>query len=239
VINIKNTLYKNKEWLENKYSIEKINGIEIAKICDVYFTTIYKTLKKFNIPTRSAHISNCANCGKELKRLPCRSKGRNYCDNKCQMEYEYKNNIRDGKEIAQKAHEVLRKKGHYKRNNDYLYERNPAKSIEVRNKLSGKNNWNWKGGVTPLYSLIRNCFEYRQWRSDVFTRDKYTCQICGDDRGGNLQAHHKTAFINILNKYEITTFEEALKCEALWNINNGITYCDKCHREIHKIKERW
>ena len=233
-VNINNTLYKNKEWLENKYIIEKVNGMEIAKICDVYFSTIYKYLEKFNIPTRSANIAYCSNCGKELKRKPCRSKGRNYCDSKCQMEYEYKNGIRDGKEVSQKAHEVLRKKGHYKRNNDYLYERNPAKSIEVRKKLSGENNHSWKGGITPFYLQIRGCFEYRQWRSDVFTRDNFTCQICGDDRGGNLQAHHKISFSDILNKYEITTYDEAINCEALWNINNGVTLCEKCHIDIHR-----
>ena len=98
----------------------------------------------------------------------------------------------------------------------------------------GEKNPMWKGGVTPLYLLIRKCFEYRQWRSDVFTRDNFTCQICGDDRGGNLQAHHKISFSDILNKYEITTYDEAINCEALWNINNGVTLCEKCHIDIHR-----
>ena len=101
----------------------------------------------------------------------------------------------------------------------------------------GKNNFNWKNGITPLYNQIRNCFEYRQWRSDVFTRDKFTCQKCGDAIGGNLIAHHIVAFADILKRHKIITFEEAIKCEELWNINNGITYCKDCHIEIHgKVK---
>jgi len=101
----------------------------------------------------------------------------------------------------------------------------------------GSDNPSWKGGLTPLYAQIRNCFEYRQWRSDVFTRDKFACQKCGDAIGGNLVAHHIVEFADIIERYEITTLEEALKCEEFWNINNGITLCEDCHIELHrKIK---
>ena len=106
--------------------------------------------------------------------------------------------------------------------------------IGKNSPMFGKKNPNWKGGVNRLYLQIRKCFEYRQWRSDVFTRDNFICQICGDDKGGNLVAHHIKPFIEILQKYEITTLEDAIKCEELWNINNGITLCENCHKKIHK-----
>ncbi len=93
-----------------------------------------------------------------------------------------------------------------------------------------ENNRRWNGRA-PLKEKIRNCFQYRQWRSDVFTRDNFTCQSCGDDRGGNLEADHIKPFSQILNFNEITTFESALKCEELWNINNGKTLCKSCHRK--------
>ena len=112
-------------------------------------------------------------------------------------------------------------------------------SIERRKKMSeierGENNHNWKGGISKFKDLIRTNYLYRQWRSDVYTRDKYTCQICGDDRGGNLHAHHIKSYSSIIQKYEITTLEEALNCEELFNINNGITLCKKCHKRIHNI----
>jgi len=92
---------------------------------------------------------------------------------------------------------------------------------------------NWKGGITPLRHSIRTNFKSRQWRSDVFTRDNFTCQECGQV-GGKLNAHHIKSFSSIIQKYEITTLEEALQCEELWNINNGITLCKKCHKKIHK-----
>lgn len=65
----------------------------------------------------------------------------------------------------------------------------------------------------------RDYFEYNKWRLDVFKRDEYTCQNCGDKRGGNLVAHH------ILNYSEHVSLRT--------DINNGITLCSKCHKEFH------
>ena len=79
----------------------------------------------------------------------------------------------------------------------------------------GDGNPNWKGGITPESQKLRHSKEYVNWRNDVFERDNYTCQCCGDNIGGNLQAHH----INNFSDNEDIRF-------ALYN---GITMCDKCH----------
>jgi len=112
---------------------------------------------------------------------------------------------------------------------------------ETRKKKSvarlGKNNPMWKGGISILSRRIRTCFRYRQWRSDVFTRDNFMCQKCGESRG-ILDAHHVKKFSAIMAEYKIKTFEQALACEELWNINNGQTLCkDKCHKQAH-MKQR-
>jgi 5-methylcytosine-specific restriction endonuclease McrA len=98
----------------------------------------------------------------------------------------------------------------------------------------GSNNAMWQGGITPFRAKIRLLFEYRQWRSDVFTRDSFTCNHCGCI-GGKLQAHHVIPLNLLLQKYEITNIEQAICCSEIWNINNGITLCVKCHNEVHKI----
>jgi len=72
--------------------------------------------------------------------------------------------------------------------------------------------------------------EYRQWKSDVFTRDNFTCQMCYT-RGGYLHAHHIKSFAIIMKENNIKSVEEALKCVELWNINNGQTLCLDCHKE--------
>ena len=104
-----------------------------------------------------------------------------------------------------------------------------ATSIE-RPKRRGEKCHFWKGGITNLKDTIKKSFKYRQWRSDVFTRDDFTCQRCFQ-KGGELCPHHLKAFSIILKKYNIKTLEEAMSCEELWNINNGTTLCRECHKK--------
>lgn len=108
-------------------------------------------------------------------------------------------------------------------------------SKETKQKISnshrGEKSYLWKGGISPIMIRIRICFEYRQWRSDIFQRDNWTCQICGIV-GGELNADHfPKSFSDIFREYNIKTFKEAMTCEELWNINNGRTLCEPCHRK--------
>ena len=93
-----------------------------------------------------------------------------------------------------------------------------------------ENHWNWKGGISTLNTRIRNSIEYSKWRLAVFTRDDFTCQNCRQV-GGNLQVHHIEAFSNVIKDNNIRTFEDALKCQKLWDANNGITLCKECHEQ--------
>ena len=147
-----------------------------------------------------------------------------------------------GKPPSEKQKKALNQKGkHFSeehRRNIGKANKGKERSEGTREKMSeakrgkyGENANNWRGGISFLEHLIRTNFKYRQWRSDVFTRDDFTCQKCGI-RGGKLNAHHIKSFSSILQYYEITTLEEALECEELWNINNGITFCKNCHKKI-------
>ncbi len=102
-------------------------------------------------------------------------------------------------------------------------------------KMMGANNPAWKGGVTGIAWKIRKDLKYRLWRSDVFTRDNYTCQECGQ-KGVRIQAHHLKPFAQIIKEYHIKTLSEALYCEELWDINNGQTLCSECHRKTDSFK---
>jgi hypothetical protein len=90
-----------------------------------------------------------------------------------------------------------------------------------RLNISGKNHWNWKDGKTPENLRIKSSAEYYLWRKEVFIKDKFICQKCGDNKGGNLTAHH----IQNFSQYP----------ELILVVSNGITFCKDCHILFHKI----
>lgn len=107
----------------------------------------------------------------------------------------------------------------------------------IENIPRGKDHYNYKGGVysEDLYIKIRHSLEMREWRRKVFERDNYTCQKC-KKKGGYLEPHHIKLFIKILNENNIKSFEQALRCKELWNIDNGKTLCKKCHNLTKGIR---
>jgi len=61
-----NAIYKNKNWVSDKYIDKKLSSVQIAKICKVRSETIRYQLKKNNIPCRSmsesVHLSKANHC---------------------------------------------------------------------------------------------------------------------------------------------------------------------------------
>jgi 5-methylcytosine-specific restriction endonuclease McrA len=92
--------------------------------------------------------------------------------------------------------------------------------------------------ISPVYLRLKSkeyeelMGEYYDWRLQIFNRDKYTCRIC-HEKTTPLNAHHIISLTFIINKYKIKNIIEARKIKELWDINNGITVCVKCHKAIH------
>lgn len=96
--------------------------------------------------------------------------------------------------------------------------RNAPWSGKTRLDMLKDSNYNWKGGITPLNSQIRNSLEYKLWRKAVFTRDDFTCIWCFK-RGGILHADHIKEFY--------------MYPELRFAIDNGRTLCKSCHLIRH------
>lgn len=94
----------------------------------------------------------------------------------------------------------------------------------------GKKHWNWKGGRTELRKRLQEKAVYRNWRTSVFQRDNFTCQICGK-RGGRLNADHIKSYASIISDKKIKTVKDALNCDELWDVTNGRTLCIACHQK--------
>lgn len=89
------------------------------------------------------------------------------------------------------------------------------------NNLTGENSPSWNPNLTDEDRKKLRIFpEYREWRIDVYKKDKYTCQCCGQF-GHNLNAHHIKNYAG--NPALIT------------EVSNGITLCESCHMSFHKL----
>lgn len=95
----------------------------------------------------------------------------------------------------------------------------------------GEDNPSWKGGITPFIKAVRLCGNYYKWKNKCLERDEYKCQSCGDDN--NLVVHHKNPLIKIVNDNNLENLAQARECSELWDINNGITLCEECHKLEH------
>ena len=94
------------------------------------------------------------------------------------------------------------------------YYSNPA------NIKYGVESSNWKGGVSRERDRVMSTVQYSQWRKSVFERDNYTCQKC-KQKGYQLEAHHIIPY--------------SIDFTKILDINNGITFCKKCHKQYHSI----
>ena len=102
--------------------------------------------------------------------------------------------------------------------------------------VMGEKNHNWKGGLSSLGKQIRKSLKYRNWRQEIYERDDWTCQKC-KVRGIKLEPHHKKSLSSILIKNNIKTLKESLRCKKIWDIENGISLCKKCHSETDNFRK--
>jgi 5-methylcytosine-specific restriction endonuclease McrA len=87
--------------------------------------------------------------------------------------------------------------------------------IAKKKACPGSKNGRWLEDRTTV--KFRPRYEGRLWKEAVFSRDDYTCQMCFQ-RGGKLQADH-------IIPYCLCTEEQK------WDLNNGRTLCENCHRK--------
>lgn len=187
-------------------------------------------------PTPKEGYKFCATCGEEklLEEFNVRYNFKkyrpfSYCKT-CEHERD-KNRYKHTCKMCKKVYNTGRKNSTYCKE---CHDEHFIKTYSILYKLdqSGENNSmygiqrfgdknpNYKPDKTPEEREIGRLYEgYGIWRKSVYERDNYTCQCCGDNKGGNLHAHH-------LDSYNSSKDKRI-------DISNGITLCEICHISFH------
>ena len=98
-----------------------------------------------------------------------------------------------------------------------------CRDFHYRERLKGQNSHFWKGGKTAQMQLIKTSAQYREWRLAVFTRDKFTCVVCGASKV-YVEADH------IKPKSQFP--------ELMFDVGNGRTLCKPCHRKTETFGKK-
>ena len=154
----------------------------------------------------------CSICKKEFDRKPALIKRAKYpvCSRECQTELKKKRKI---------VHCVICGKELLRSDNRLAIRPNPICSKECKAKLQHKLSYNPNITDEEREQTRKNQKNY-DFIKKVLQRDNYTCQLCGE-YGQKLVVHH-------LNGYNWDK-------ENRYNVDNGVTLCEKCHKAFHKI----
>lgn len=150
-------------------------------------------------------MRNCKTCKKEIHRGYHGHILKYFCSNKCKFEAK-----KTGLSMVDKVCENCHK--------DFKVQKSQGKgrfcSLDCVFKFQkGENGANWRGGVTTENEKIRKSIPYKKWRWEIFVRDNFECQICGQ-KGGDLRANHIKKFADYPD----------LRLEP----TNGVTICRNC-----------
>ena len=182
------------------------------------------------IDFKTSHVKEqccCVDCSNELKRRKNIKKLEDKLGIDSLKDFLYDLYINQMKTTREIALIIYGNKQNYGTINSYLkYFEIPIRhgSKAIKSQWIGEKAV--KRGMNPNLTdedrvRTRNFYEIDEWRKQVFERDNYTCQHCGDNKGHNLVAHHKDGY----NWCE----------ERRTDVDNGETLCNKCHKEFHSI----
>jgi len=166
-------------------------------------------MKSKGCKPRKGVVLRCI-CGKDFYKRQSSVRKSNYCSTACKS-LEKKGRVNLECKICKSTYSTY--KSHVKhRGSSYCSMLCMGKG---RTKFyCGSNGPSWKGGISKVNRRLRASKRFKDWRVSVFTRDDYTCQMCGV-RGGYLEPDHIKPF--------------AYFPEDRFDIDNGRTLCRPCH----------
>lgn len=251
-------------WKENTHFLDKKQDVLCSNCC-VVFKKNKSEIEKYtnHFCSRDCHYEwkrnndagddhplakpvfvKCATCGSQIRTIPRKVELQEnfFCNKDCQGKYKTKtakgNTLVDvtcgqcGKDLQV---ELARYNMYHKRiSNPNFFCSEECRGKYWSENYVGENAGMWKGGVTPLQKAVRSQHQYYKWRNECMERDGFVCQSCGGCK--ELIVHHINPMVNILEGHNITTPAQARECDELWDIHNGITLCEECHKLEHSTR---
>lgn len=175
------TQYKNEAWLREKYLGELKSVDELASLTRITKQSVIYWMDKFNIARRTRQET-----------LEKRREKSGHCFSETTRQNMSANHA----DVSGSKNPMFGKTGVLAPAFERVVSEEERKNMSLRNRgrrreeITGVKNPNWKGGMTPMIVRLRECPQGQEWRRLVFERDKYTCQSCQNDKGGNLNSHH-------------------------------------------------
>lgn len=181
-------------------------------------------------------IHTCKHCNKEfeIQRSQRMHDGRKdiFCSIQCKKDYYVKDKNHNYTKITKQCEvcgtNITRFASYFDKYNTVTCSAQCSGKI-----LSGVNSPNWKGGVTPLHTAIRESALNEKWKIDIFIQKGKRCILCNSNK--KVQIHHIEPFAKICRDNAITDIRDINDCESLWDKDNGDPLCYKCHAEFHSI----
>lgn len=208
-------------------------------------------MAKFKIPHSEQHslpFSNsekfCIQCGAVFYKRQTQSKRswaeRKFCSRRCGVIHHSKVSIprmvkaREGKPSWNRGQKI----SEHHRQALSLVRKGKPYTAERRQKMFARircvRGEEWQ--PNHLHALRDSLF-YKNWRRSVFERDSFRCVLCGYQSckrvngKSDIQADHIKPFSIIIQEHGLTTYDDALQCDELWDVANGRTLCIPCHRK--------
>lgn len=170
-----------------------------------------------------SHEISCLACGNKKLVWPYQLNKAKYCSIRCGNLHRWKSPTVKMLTHVEKAQKAMSLSRIGIRHSEETKQRISESRI---GKAVGSANPRWRGGITKLRIAIHGLPEYRRWRTKIFQKDDFSCQMCGK-RGVYIEADHfPIPFRELIGN--VKTAQQARFSVQLWNAS-GRTLCRPCH----------
>jgi hypothetical protein len=59
-----------------------------------------------------------------------------------------------------------------------------------------------------------------------------------DNKSLRLEVHHAKTFNDICKENNVSTVEQGLAYRELWDLDNGVSICHSCHKDVERLKTK-